>query len=580
MAERPLEHVPRVGVGRAAVRHQDVAEHPADPGLAAPGQHLERGRVRLGDHVRLVDPGEALDRRPVEADPLRERALQLGRGDRHRLEEAEHVGEPQPDETDVALLEGPEHELFLPVHDCLSSQVPGADRGSRGHTVPRHQATVSPSLPPPVFPAGYMTARPAGRRWPVASAARRSGGASSADRKDSAAEVVGVDYRFRLAPSTTDRRTALRRRRFPAPGAGAGCPAVLGDRVHPASGPPLAGAGRPRKQRPSPRRAIPTSNGAPIRGQGPIAQVRPGPGRGTAPRGPHRLSTCPGCGSPSPRSTPTVGDLDGNAAAIIDWTRRAADRGARLVVFPEMMLTGYPVEDLALRAIVRRRLGRGSAATAARLADRGSAASRSSPATWTADAGPHRARPARRGPRERGGAAARRPGAGHLRPSTTCPTTACSTSTATSCPATGCRCSASRARSPGRRSRRRRGGRHLRGPVAGRRPGGGHPAGGGGAAGRPQRLAVRARTRTTRGWSCACAAHARRAPPLAYVNMVGGQDELVFDGDSIVVDAERPAARPRPAVRRGAARRGPRPAGGRPGARRRTRPPTPATAPR
>ncbi|HUL26912.1 MAG TPA: NAD+ synthase [Streptosporangiaceae bacterium] len=46
----------------------------------------------------------------------------------------------------------------------------------------------------------------------------------------------------------------------------------------------------------------------------------------------------------------TVGDLVGNAAAIVEWTRRAADRGARLVVFPEMMLTGYPVEDLALRA--------------------------------------------------------------------------------------------------------------------------------------------------------------------------------------------------------------------------------------
>src|SRR5438552_11341592 len=46
----------------------------------------------------------------------------------------------------------------------------------------------------------------------------------------------------------------------------------------------------------------------------------------------------------------TVGDLDGNAGLIVEWTRRAAERGARLVVFPEMMLTGYPVEDLALRA--------------------------------------------------------------------------------------------------------------------------------------------------------------------------------------------------------------------------------------
>src|SRR6266571_3397006 len=46
----------------------------------------------------------------------------------------------------------------------------------------------------------------------------------------------------------------------------------------------------------------------------------------------------------------TVGDLDGNAELIVDWTRRAAASGARVVVFPEMMLTGYPVEDLALRA--------------------------------------------------------------------------------------------------------------------------------------------------------------------------------------------------------------------------------------
>jgi len=45
----------------------------------------------------------------------------------------------------------------------------------------------------------------------------------------------------------------------------------------------------------------------------------------------------------------TVGDLAGNSELIVEWTRRAADADARLVVFPEMMLTGYPVEDLALR---------------------------------------------------------------------------------------------------------------------------------------------------------------------------------------------------------------------------------------
>jgi NAD+ synthase (glutamine-hydrolysing) len=46
----------------------------------------------------------------------------------------------------------------------------------------------------------------------------------------------------------------------------------------------------------------------------------------------------------------TVGDLDGNAELIVEWTWRAAGRGVQVVVFPEMMLTGYPVEDLALRA--------------------------------------------------------------------------------------------------------------------------------------------------------------------------------------------------------------------------------------
>ena len=47
---------------------------------------------------------------------------------------------------------------------------------------------------------------------------------------------------------------------------------------------------------------------------------------------------------------PTVGDLEGNADLVVEWTRRAAGAGAGLVVFPEMMITGYPVEDLALRA--------------------------------------------------------------------------------------------------------------------------------------------------------------------------------------------------------------------------------------
>jgi NAD+ synthase (glutamine-hydrolysing) len=46
---------------------------------------------------------------------------------------------------------------------------------------------------------------------------------------------------------------------------------------------------------------------------------------------------------------PTVGDLAGNAGLIADSVQKAQDHGANLIVFPEMIVTGYPVEDLALR---------------------------------------------------------------------------------------------------------------------------------------------------------------------------------------------------------------------------------------
>lgn len=46
---------------------------------------------------------------------------------------------------------------------------------------------------------------------------------------------------------------------------------------------------------------------------------------------------------------PTVGDLVGNAALIKGGVAAAAEQGAHIAIFPEMVLTGYPVEDLALR---------------------------------------------------------------------------------------------------------------------------------------------------------------------------------------------------------------------------------------
>jgi NAD+ synthase (glutamine-hydrolysing) len=59
---------------------------------------------------------------------------------------------------------------------------------------------------------------------------------------------------------------------------------------------------------------------------------------------------------------PTVGDLSGNRLLCLEVARQAANAGANIVAFPEMVITGYPVEDLALRpsfqAASERELGR------------------------------------------------------------------------------------------------------------------------------------------------------------------------------------------------------------------------------
>jgi NAD+ synthase (glutamine-hydrolysing) len=46
----------------------------------------------------------------------------------------------------------------------------------------------------------------------------------------------------------------------------------------------------------------------------------------------------------------TVGDLPRNADVVSAWTAKALEQGCHLVAFPEMMLTGYPPEDLVLRS--------------------------------------------------------------------------------------------------------------------------------------------------------------------------------------------------------------------------------------
>ncbi|MBO9576693.1 MAG: NAD+ synthase [Sphingobium sp.] len=51
----------------------------------------------------------------------------------------------------------------------------------------------------------------------------------------------------------------------------------------------------------------------------------------------------------------TMGDLKGNADAMLEWRAKASAQGADLIVFPEMQLVGYPPEDLVLKpALVAR----------------------------------------------------------------------------------------------------------------------------------------------------------------------------------------------------------------------------------
>src|SRR5215218_10390327 len=46
---------------------------------------------------------------------------------------------------------------------------------------------------------------------------------------------------------------------------------------------------------------------------------------------------------------PTVGDIEGNVRLISEWIERARDAGAQAVLLPELCLSGYPPEDLVLR---------------------------------------------------------------------------------------------------------------------------------------------------------------------------------------------------------------------------------------
>jgi NAD+ synthase (glutamine-hydrolysing) len=68
---------------------------------------------------------------------------------------------------------------------------------------------------------------------------------------------------------------------------------------------------------------------------------------------------------------PTVGDLAGNSTQILEKVQQAQELGSNLVLFPELALTGYPIEDLALSKDFLNDSGKALEALAKELAKRG-----------------------------------------------------------------------------------------------------------------------------------------------------------------------------------------------------------------
>ena len=225
---------------------------------------------------------------------------------------------------------------------------------------------------------------------------------------------------------------------------------------------------------------------------------------------------------------PTVGDIDGNAAKARAARERAKADGADLVVLSELFLTGYPPEDLVLKPAFQAACRAATEALARETADGGPAMLIGTP--WVDEGKLYNAFALLDGGAYRCAALQGR----------TCRTTACST-----------RSACSRAGPlPGpvivRGIRRRRS--DLRGHLAREsedtrtswsawpRPGAeimivpnGSPY---------------ARDKHDVRLSIAVARVTESGLPLIYVNQIGGQDELVFDGASFALNADLSAGGP------------------------------------
>jgi hypothetical protein len=122
LVQQSLECIPGVPLIRRPIRVEDVTEHPGHrPVLPSPGHQLKGLRVRHGDHVAFLDPGESLYRRSVKAHPLAQALLQLRRSHGKTLEKTENIREPELDETDVPVFDDPFHVLgIMAIHGAPS----------------------------------------------------------------------------------------------------------------------------------------------------------------------------------------------------------------------------------------------------------------------------------------------------------------------------------------------------------------------------------------------------------------------------------------------------------------------------
>ena len=264
------------------------------------------------------------------------------------------------------------------------------------------------------------------------------------------------------------------------------------------------------------------------------AGASPVPGR--APSGAVRLVACT-CGWRPPSSTRSSGDLEGNVERIVAALRRGRGRRRRPVRLPRAgrhrLPARGPAAQAGLRGATTWRRWRRWRRPAGRLRGRGRFVE---PVDRPAADGPvdgacQAARP--RGPagqRRRG--VRRGPRASASTTSACCPTTASSTSSAGSCPGDGPLAAL--------RGRRRPVGVSICEDVWVADGPGGRPR-----AGPAPSWWSTSTPRPTRGPAGRAPGHAGRAgrrgraAPIVYVNQVGGQDELVFDGASLVV---RPTA--------------------------------------